>query len=142
MKNSTLDKPFFTNSFKALKNTEKRIVNLKEECNKYYQELDGIVRKSLIDYNWKPKYNEKAVYITLDDRDASHVWFLEEDTDYFRFREAPNEYTNIRHFCRQRIIPSEINERHHWIIPMQLFQELNSIVGFNFIKDKHETWHQ
>lgn len=138
MKNKTFDKTTFTVSLNAIQEAEQKIEELKQKTTKYYQELDTIIRKSLIDYKWKPYYNEKAVYVMLEERSAWHIWFLEESGSSFRFREAPNEFTDIHHFYSQPVLPPETpREKHEWIVPMWLFQEINSLVEFYLHEDRH-----
>lgn len=137
MKNKTFNKTTFTASLNAIQETEQQIEELKQKETKYYQELDAIIRKSLIDYEWKPYYNEKAVYIMLDEKTAWHVWFLEESSGSFRFREVPNEFTKIHHYYRQPIFPPETaRDKHEWIVPIWLFQEISSLVELYLEEDK------
>lgn len=138
MKNRTFDKTTFSASLNTIQETEQQIEVLKQKATKYYQELDDIIQISLMDYQWKPYYNEKAVYIMLEEKTAWHVWFLEKTTESFRFREAPNEFIDVEHFYRQPISPPKIKrEKHEWIVPMWLFQEINSLVELGFEEDKY-----
>lgn len=137
MKNNTFNKATFTATLNAIQETAQQIEELKQKKTKYYQKLDTIIRKSLIDYKWKPYYNEKSVYIVLEEKTAWHVWFLEEDTGSFRFREVPNEFTEIYHYYRQPIMPTKTaGEKHEWIVPMWLFQEINSLIKLYLEPDK------
>jgi hypothetical protein len=138
MKNKIFNKAIFTTSLNAIHETELQMEKLAQKTAKYYQELDAVIQKSLMDYKWQPYYNEKAVYIMLEERTAWHIWFLEEDSGSFRFREAPNEFTDVRHFYRQPIFPPEtIREKHEWIVPMWLFQEISSLVELDMTEDRY-----
>jgi hypothetical protein len=138
MKNKTFNKIAFTTSLNVVQETELHIEELKQKTTKYYQELDAIIRQSLIDYKWKPYYNEKAVCIVLEEKAAWHLWFLEENTGSFRFREVPNEFTDIHHFYRQPILPPAIaREKHEWVVPMWLFQEINNLMELALEEDRY-----
>ncbi len=138
MKNKTFNKTTFTASLNALQETEQQIEALKQQLTKHYQELDAVIQKCLIDYKWKPFYNEKSVYIMLEEKTAWHVWFLEEDTGSFRFREAPNEFTDVRHFYRQPAVPPKTpREKHEWIVPLWLFQEINNLMELYLEDDRY-----
>lgn len=130
----------FKQSYNETLAINQKIKALEEEREKYYQALDKLISQWLIEYNWKPYYNEKAVNIALDGQVAWHLWFLEIDRDCFRFREVPNDFPHIRNYYRQEILPTEQNQRHSWIVPMPLFQELNSFLSFTIYRDKHETY--
>jgi hypothetical protein len=140
MENGLFNKPKFIESYGALSATEERIKALSIESEKHYQELDKIICKSLIDYQWQPYYNEKAVFISLEGREAWHRWFLENEGGWLRFREVPNDFPHIRNYSLQDIVPSEINKMHYWIIPLPLFKELNKICAFTLYPDKHENY--
>ena len=138
MKNKAFNQATFSASVNIIQQTDQQIEALKQKTTKYYQELDAIIRKSLIDYEWKPYYNEKAVYIVLKEKAAWHVWFMEESINSFRFREAPNEFTDVHHFYRQPILPPGITrEKHEWIVPLWLFQEINNLMELDLAEDRY-----
>jgi hypothetical protein len=130
----------FKKTFNEIQTINQRIKRLEEEREKHFQTLDEFISQWLIAYNWKPYYNEKAVHITLDGEVAWHLWFLEIDGDDFRFREVPNDFPHIRNYHRQEVLPPEQNYSHSWIVPMALFQELNTFLSFTVYRDKHETF--
>ena len=140
MKNISLNETEFKASVQEITAITQQIKVLEESREQYYQTLDRLVRQCLIDYDWQPYYNEKAVRIVLDDQVAWHLWYLEKTGDCFRFREVPNDFPHIRNYYRQEILPLEINDTHGWIVPLSLFQELNKFMTYNVYPDKHESY--
>ncbi len=125
-------------------NLDAQIAALTAEKEKRYAELDEMVLSALLKANWKPTYNEKAVYVDLVNKVAWHVWFLEMETRHsgisYRFREVPNGFPVMFHFINQPAQPTLETETHSWVLPMKLYQTLARVMRIFLYPDRHEEY--
>ena len=120
---------------------KRQIDELEVENEAKYNELDTFIQHKLISLNWKPKYNEKVINIALAAQTAWHLWFIERRDDIYRFQKAPLDFPyNNNLYYLQSVIPEAENESHSWIIPLSLFEEIESIIPFRIYADRHKDF--
>jgi hypothetical protein len=121
-----------------------QIQSLTVEKETFYVKLDQIALDALLKVNWKPRYNEKAVFVDFVTQDAWHVWFLEQEfrgkVSYYRFREVPNDFHAIFNYYTQWEYPDIENKTHSWILPVPIYKALKQIMKIHLYPDKHKTY--
>ena len=131
-----------------MENLQKRIEMIdqlgkqQDELNRKVEEIDEQMKSIQNDMclelfplivNWKPHYNEKAVYINFYSKRSMYVWFTEMQHNTMRFKEVPNENKKISNYISQ---PTEVFGDEQYtgiIIPYELFILMNQTLKYNTI---------
>ncbi len=143
METTHFDVSRIKNILEAQRRIDRQIQSLTVEKEQFYTQLDQIVIDAILKVNWKPFYDEKAVFVDLVNETAWHVWFLEQDfrvtENYYRFREVPNDFPIIFNYYAQQEYPKRVEGVHEWILPMSVYQAFSQIMDIYMLPNKHES---
>ncbi len=129
-----------------MENLQKRIdmiVQLgkqQDELNRKVEEIDEQMKVIQNDMcleifpllvNWKPRYNDKAVYIDFYSKQAMYVWFTEMRQNMMRFKEVPNENKKNSNYMLQSTEVFEDDQYTGIIIPYELFILINQTLNYD-----------
>ncbi|MEI6142909.1 MAG: hypothetical protein WCP85_26770 [Mariniphaga sp.] len=129
-----------------MENLQKRIDRIdqlgkqQDELNRKVEEIDeqmkGIQNDMCLEIfpllvNWKPRYNDKAVYIDFYSKQAMYVWFTEMRQNMMRFKEVPNENKKNSNYMLQSTELFEDDQYTGIIIPYELFILINQTLNYD-----------
>ena len=68
--------------------------------------------------DWQPTFNEKAVYLMPETKDAWHVWFVAFENGKWKFKEAPNEYPSNHYYYHSKTPTDTYSRKDFVILPL------------------------
>jgi hypothetical protein len=121
------------------KKLSKKVDILKQNPDKSYKPIHTLIIKTLVNYEWEPEYNEKAIMINFFMKRAWHLWYTEKmGHKEYRFREVPNDFPIIFNFYSQDNIRPPSKKIYDLILPLAIFKEIRKIIKFKVWRDKHK----